>query len=74
MAATLAVLVVDRVIAVKVRSVGGRVGILRPESPDVVGGVETERVRVLTKTVEVWVVRQLGTKTQVLGLENQGSD
>lgn len=71
--ATLAVLVVDRVVAIKVRSVRSGVGILRPESPDVVGGVEAERVRVLTETVQVRVLGELGTEAKVLGLEDQGS-
>lgn len=70
MAARGPVLVVDGVVSVQVSTGWDSVGILRPESADVVGGVEAERVRVLSQTVQVGVVWELGPQAEVLGLKD----
>jgi hypothetical protein len=43
---------------------------LRPESTDVISGVEAERVRVLSKAVQVGVLWELGPQAEVLGLKD----
>ena len=70
-AARLAVLVVDGVVAVQVGAIGSGERVLRPHCADVVGCVEPEVVRVLAETVQVGIVGKLGAQTQVLVLEDQ---
>lgn len=39
---------IDGVVAVEVGAVGNAISVLRPQSADIVRGIESERIRVLT--------------------------
>ena len=64
------VLEIDGMVSVQVTTVRNAIVILRPESADVVGGVEAKRIRMLTESIQVGIVWKIGTQSQVLGLED----
>jgi hypothetical protein len=66
-----AVLKVHWMVAVEVCAVGRTKGVLRPEGSDIASRVEPERIRVLAESVQVGIVRQPGSQTEVLGLEDK---
>lgn len=61
------------VVSVKVASSGDTVGIARPERTSVVGGVQHEAIRVLSKTVKTWILWESSAEAEVLILEDEGS-
>lgn len=62
---------IDRVVPVKIRLLGDAVRIAAPQGAGIVRGLEAEGVAVLTKSVEVRVVREGGTKIQILRLKDK---
>lgn len=69
----LTVLKVDGVRSVKVGVVGNSEGITVPQGSGEVGGGELEGLSVLSKSIDVGVLRSLGGKTNVLILEDESS-
>jgi hypothetical protein len=43
-------------VAIEVGAIGNGICILRPQSPDIVCSIQTERVRMLTQPIEIWVL------------------
>ena len=69
-AITSAVVVVDRMIAIEVRSGRYTIRISVPDRARVVGCVQHEWVRVFSKTVQAWDVWKMSPKAHVLALED----
>ena len=65
------VVVVDRMATIQVAVGGSTGGVTVPESSSVVGRRQTERVTVFSQPVDMRVLREPGTKAQVLRLEDK---
>ena len=63
------VLKIHRMITVQVRPSWNSIGILGPESTDIVRSVQTERIRVFAKPVKIWVLWQVCPQSNVLSLK-----
>lgn len=70
-ASTAAMIKVHRMVAVEIRSRRHSVCISVPDRPCVVGGVEHERIRALSETIQARAVWQTGPKSHVLAFEDQ---
>lgn len=60
---------IDGMASVEVRLSGDEWRLSIPKCPDVVIGLEAERVSVFSQAVEIRVLRQLSSQPHVLGLE-----
>ena len=67
-----AVLEVNGMISVEIGPRRNLVSITRPQCPGVISGIEPERIGVFTQTIEVWILRERGSQSQVLRFEYQG--
>lgn len=65
------VVVVNRMATVQVAIRGSTRGVTVPKSSSVVGRRQTERVAVFSQPVDMRVLREPGTKSQVLRLEDK---
>jgi hypothetical protein len=64
--------IVDWMIPVEIVPRGNAVGIMGPQSPSVVRGVESETVATFSKTIQIRIRRKIGTKAKILRLKYQG--
>ena len=59
-------------ISVKISPCRNLIRITRPQCSNIIGGVQAKWIRVFSKSVEVGIIWQGCTETQVLSLKNQG--
>lgn len=64
-------LIVDRVVAVQIFSRWDSIAVSVPDGSRVISGVQSMRVGVFPKSVEIWVWRKGCPEVEVLALENQ---